>query len=30
MILRILYYMFPQILWAFVFVDDFGILLTEH
>ncbi len=30
LILRILYYMFPQILWAFVFVDDFGILLNEH
>ena len=30
LILRILYYMFPQILWAFVFVDDFGIFLNER
>ena len=29
LLLRILYYVFPQILWAFVFVDEFGILLAE-
>ena len=30
LIRRILYYMFPQILRAFVFVDNFGSLLNEH
>ena len=30
LLLSILYYTFPQILWAFVFVDDFGVLLNEH
>ena len=30
LILRLIYYTFPQILWAFVYVDDFIVLLPTH
>ena len=30
LILRIFYHTFPQILWAFVFVDDFAIILPQN